>query len=181
MSERRDLPLNDVAKPGRFGATHGIGVTLHVLHPVSLCAVIARKGGSKTAFDALKGLRGFRIMGAGPDQYLVQGDGPDGELAAILKKKLGVSASIVDQSHGRVVIRISGPKARHVLAKGTPVDLHPLQFPVGHSAMTQMAHVGIHLTRSGEDEFTLSVFRGFSESFWEWLTYSSAEFGYQVE
>ena len=85
-----------------------------------------------------------------------------------------------DQSHGRVVIRIDGPKSRALLAKGTPVDLHPSEFPVGKSALTQMAHVSVHLTRTGTDEFTLSVFRGFSESFWEWLTSQAGEFGYQV-
>ena len=49
---------------------------------------------------------------------------------------------------------------RSVLAKGTPVDLHRQEFPVGKSALTQMAHVGVHLTRVGKDAFDLSVFRG---------------------
>jgi heterotetrameric sarcosine oxidase gamma subunit len=44
-----------------------------------------------------------------------------------------------------------------------------------------MAHVGVHLTRVGRDAFELSVFRGFSESFWEWLTEQAEEFGYQVK
>ena len=69
---------------------------------------------------------------------------------------------------------------RAVLAKGTPVDLHDDEFAVGRSAVTQMAHVGVHLTRTGEDGFELSVFRGFSESFWEWLTEQAEEFGYLV-
>jgi sarcosine oxidase subunit gamma len=43
-----------------------------------------------------------------------------------------------------------------------------------------MAHVGVHLTRTGENAFELSVFRGFAESFWEWLAQQAEEFGYQV-
>ena len=43
-----------------------------------------------------------------------------------------------------------------------------------------MAHVGVHLTRMGADSYDLSVFRGFSESFWEWITEQAEEFGYQV-
>ena len=82
--------------------------------------------------------------------------------------------------HGRVIIRLVGPRARAVLAKGTPVDLHPDAFPVGKSALTQMAHVGVHLTRVGADSYDVSVFRGFSESFWEWITEQAEEFGYQV-
>jgi methylglutamate dehydrogenase subunit D len=78
------------------------------------------------------------------------------------------------------VIGVAGPKSRAVLAKGTPVDLHDSQFPVGKSALTLIAHVGVHITRTGQDAFTISVFRGFSESLWEWLTLSSAEAGYQI-
>ena len=104
----------------------------------------------------------------------------EGALCRELKQKLGATASVTDQSHGRVIIRIAGPKARAVLAKGTPVDLHPDEFPLAKSAMTQMAHVGVHLTRVGEDAYDLSVFRGFSESFWEWLSEQAEEFGYQV-
>ncbi|MCB1434145.1 MAG: sarcosine oxidase subunit gamma, partial [Alphaproteobacteria bacterium] len=47
-------------------------------------------------------------------------------------------------------------------------------------ALTQMAHVGVHLTRVDEHTYDLSVFRGFSESFWEWITEQAEEFGYQV-
>ena len=90
-------------------------------------------------------------------------------------------ASVSDQSHGRVVIRVEGPRSRAVLAKGTPVDLHAAEFPLGKSALTQMAHVGVHITRVSEDGFDLSVLRGFSESFWEWLCEQAEEFGYQVQ
>jgi methylglutamate dehydrogenase subunit D len=182
MSETRTLPLRNLARQGRFGASGATpGVTLSILHPVSLVMVIARKGHAKKLATVLNASRNDRVMWAGPDQYYVQSEThADGALASELKKKLSTSASVIDQSHGRVVIRISGPNARAVLAKGTPVDLHPDHFPKSKSALTQMAHVGIHLTRTGPDEFTLSVFRGFSESFWEWLTASAAEFGYQV-
>ena len=89
---------------------------------------------------------------------------------------------------GRILFVGSGPgdpgllttRARTVLAKGTPVDLHPDVFPVGKSALTQMAHVGVLLTRVGDDTYDLSVFRGFSESFWEWLSEQAEEFGYLV-
>ncbi len=176
MTEARTLPLRNVAKPRRFGAIAGAhGLTLTIVHPVMLVAVIARKGKSKPVAAALKTLQSGTVMWAGPDQYFVEG-----VRHTELKKQLGTDASVIDQSHGRVIIRVSGPKARAVLAKGTPVDLHTDHFPVGKSAMTQMAHVGVHLTRTGADEFTLSVFRGFSESFWEWLTDSALEFGFHV-
>lgn len=179
MALPRVSPLARVALQGRFGADRGApGVAFSVRHPLSIATVIARMGKGKAVAAALSG---HAAQWAGPDQYFVVADGRgEGALYRELKEKLDGIASVSDQSHGRVIIRIAGPKARNVLAKGTPVDLHTDQFPVGKSALTQMAHVGVHLTRVGEDAYDLSVFRGFSESFWEWITEQAAEFGYQV-
>ena len=178
----RTSALQNIAIQGRFGADKGTpGVSLSLVHPLAIAMVIARKGRAKALKDALATLKSVDVLWAGPDQYFVQSSTKSGAaLYTELKKKLETVASVTDQSHGRVSIRISGPKTRAVLAKGTPIDLYTDEFPVGKSALTQMAHVGVHLTRTGQDEFTLSVFRGFSESFWEWLTSQSAEFGYQV-
>ena len=164
--------LANVVKLGRFGADKGApGTIISVVHPLSMVMVIARKGKAKALQEALKKAN---AQWAGPDQYYVY-DTPYTDL----KMKLEGLASVIDQSHGRVMFKIAGPKARAVLNKGTPVDLYDREFPIGKSALTQMAHVSVHLTRTGADEFTVSVFRGFSESFWEWLTSQAAEFGYQ--
>ncbi|MDP9138167.1 MAG: sarcosine oxidase subunit gamma, partial [Pseudomonadota bacterium] len=118
----------------------------------------------------------------GDQQYYAVAEGMgEGALYRELKAALGGMASISDQSHGRVVIRIAGPKARSVLAKGSPVDWHPRVFPVGAVAATQMAHIGVHAARVAEDRYEVSLFRGFSESFWEWLTLQAQEFGYEVQ
>ncbi len=173
---QRISPLADIAIQGRFGADYAApGITLSVQHPAAIVTVIARKGKAKALSDTLKNWRGARVQWAGAEQYFVL-NRPFDEV----RKKLDGLASCSDQSHGRVMIRIEGPKVRQVLCKGTPVDLHESEFEIGKSALTQMAHVGVHLTRVGKDAFELSVFRGFSESFWEWLTEQAEEFGYQV-
>jgi sarcosine oxidase subunit gamma len=175
---QRISALAGVARPGRYGADKGPpGVTLSVRHPLAIVTVIARKGKSKALGAALSKQPGLDVRWAGPDQYVVIGHDT---LHAGLRSQLAGLASLSDQSHGRVVIRIEGAKARAVLAKGTPVDLDPREFPVGKSALTQLAHVGVHLTRVGENAFELLVFRGFAEGFWEWLTLMAEEFGYQV-
>lgn len=175
----RISPLADVAVQGRFGADRGApGAAFSVRHPLSIVTIIARAGQGQATADALKG---HNAQWAGPDQYFVIAEGRgEGALYRELRAALAGLASVIDQSHGRVIIRVSGPKARAVLAKGTPVDLHSDEFPVGKSALTQMAHVGVHLTRVAGDTYDLSVFRGFSESFWEWITEQAEEFGYMV-
>lgn len=178
----RVSPLAEAAIQGRFGADKGApGVQLSVRHPLSIVTVIARAGQADALAAALARLKGVAAQWAGANQYYVVAEGRgEGALYRELRTTLAGLASLSDQSHGRVVIRIEGPKARALLAKGTPVDLHTDQFPIGKSAVTQMAHVGVHLTRTGENAFELSVFRGFSENFWEWLAEQSEEFGYQV-
>ena len=193
---QRISALADVAVQGRFGADKGApGVTLSVRHPMSIVTIIARKGQSAALGKAIEAAYKCPLPGVGesaakgaltfhwcgPEQYYAVAEGMvDGELYRELKARLDGLASCSDQSHGRIILRIAGPKARTLLAKGTPVDLHPSVFGPGKSAVTQMAHVGVHLAQTGRDEFELSVFRGFAESFWEWLTEQAEEFGYQV-
>jgi heterotetrameric sarcosine oxidase gamma subunit len=195
-SIQRLSPLADIAVQGRFGADKGTpGVTLSVLHPMSIVTVIARKGQSAALGKAIAAAYNCALPGVGQsagspslsfhwcgaDQYYAIAEGwAEGELYRELKKRLEGLASCSDQSHGRVILRVAGPEARVLLAKGTPIDFHPSVFEPGKSAVTQMAHVGVHLIQTGDDAFELSVFRGFSESFWEWLTEQAEEFGYQV-
>ena len=176
---RRMSPLADVVVQGRCGADRGApGVTFSVRHPMSIVTVIARAGKAKAVAEALEP---YAPRWAGPEQYFVVAEAKgEGALYRELKSALEGLASVSDQSHGRVTIRAEGLKVRYVLAKGTPVDLYTDEFPIGKSALTQMAHVGVHLTRVGDDAFELSVFRGFAESFWEWITGQAEEFGYQV-
>ena len=150
-------------------------------HPVSIVTLIARKDCGADLAAALAKLTDCTVLWAGFEQcYAVAEGRAEGALYRSLKEALSHLATVSDQSHGRVIIRIYGANARAVLAKGTPVDLHPQEFAIGKSAVTQMAHVGTHLSRVAEDTFDISVFRGFAESFWEWITQQSEEFGYLV-
>ncbi|CAN5375791.1 sarcosine oxidase subunit gamma [soil metagenome] len=188
--------LADVALQGRFGADKGApGVTFSVRHPVSIALIIARKGKSGVVSAAMQAAfrvscpePGYSAQGAGvtlhwcaPGQWYAVADGmAEGALYKQVRDGLRGVASVTDQSHGRIIIGIAGPKARATLAKGTPVDLHSSAFGSGRSAVTTMAHTGVHLAQVGPDAFELSVYRAFSESFWGWLTEQAEEFGYQV-
>jgi sarcosine oxidase subunit gamma len=194
----RHLPLLARLKSGRHGAPFegDSPVRLGVRHPLSIVTVITRRGREQAVAAAVEKQYGISMPGTsrtsaghavsilwcGDNQYYAIAEGMgEGTLYRDLKAALDGMASVSDQSHGRVVIRIAGPKARHLLAKGSPVDWHPRAFPVGAAAATQMAHVGVHVVRTGEQQFEVSLFRGFSESFWEWLTGQAQEYGYEIE
>jgi heterotetrameric sarcosine oxidase gamma subunit len=195
----RPVPLGALPSPGRYGAKgpDGPGVTLRLRHPLSIVTIMAREGRGAALAGALRDSFGLaRLPGpgqsataqddltlrwAGPDQWFAIAErGGDGELHRRLAAVLADHASLVDQSHGRVAIVIAGPRARAVLAKGTAVDLHPSRFRTGQVAMTQMAHVGVHLAETAPDVFELLVFRSFAESLFEFLAAMAAEYGYEV-
>jgi heterotetrameric sarcosine oxidase gamma subunit len=193
----RGLPLKQHLRQGRYGAPlqEGPGVRLSIRHPVSIATIIARKDREPALSAALEAHYGIAaphprrmtrgemldVQWCGDQQYYAIAEGRrEGALTLELKSRLNGLASVSDQSHGRVIIQLSGPKVRAVLAKGSPVDFHHREFPVGASVPTQMAHVGVHVSRPGEEAFELSLFRGFSEHFWEWLTEQAQELGYEV-
>jgi sarcosine oxidase subunit gamma len=170
-------------------------VRLALRHPLSIVTLIPRKGQAGAVPEAMQrhyGLAwpevghsasgdGVTVHWSGAGQWTAIAEGRDeGALFAELKEHLSGIASVSEQSHGRVVIAVSGPRARDLLAKGTPVDLHPRAFGPGRCAATQIAHVGVHLAQVGPDEFEVSLFRGFAESVWEWLTEMAEEHGYEV-
>jgi heterotetrameric sarcosine oxidase gamma subunit len=193
----RPLPLKMHLRQGRYGAasSEGPGVRLWVRHPLSITTIIARKDQGSALSAALQthyGIaapppgrtargHGLSVQWCGDEQYYAISESrSEGALYRELKACLDGLASVSDQSHGRVILGVSGPKARTLLSKGSPVDFHPREFPLGAAAATQMAHIGVHVSRTGEDAFELSLFRGFSEHFWEWLCEQAQEFGYEI-
>jgi sarcosine oxidase subunit gamma len=97
------------------------------------------------------------------------------EITALIST-LEPKADCVDQSHGRVRIRVSGAKVEQMLAKGTAVDLAPIAFPLGHATTTLIGHVAAHITRTDSESFEIIVLRGFAESLWDDLETMGREF-----
>ena len=90
-------------------------------------------------------------------------------------------AVFLDISASRAILRITGLKARNVLAKGVTVDMHTSIFPVQAIAHTMVEHAGVLVHRVGPEAFELYVPRSYAVNLWHWLTESAAEFGYGVE
>ncbi|WP_193369100.1 sarcosine oxidase subunit gamma [Pelagibius marinus] len=128
---------------------------------------------------------GGAILALSPGRWLVESGDP--RLAARLGEQIPPAlGAVADLSHARIAIRVSGPKAAWVLAKGLALDLHPQAFPPMKVAQSAVHEVGVVVRRLsadklGGDSFDLYVYRGFALSFWDWLTEAAAETGYRVD
>ncbi|WP_170272587.1 sarcosine oxidase subunit gamma [Litorivicinus lipolyticus] len=84
--------------------------------------------------------------------------------------------SIVDISGGQTLVELSGPAARAVLKKSTPVDVHPDAFAIGKTVGTAFAKSAASITRTDSDCYLLVIRRSFADYLWDWLLDASAEF-----
>jgi len=169
ITERADLGLATVAC--RKGQDDGFKASVHEAYSVELPSQSAVAQGGDVSF-----------IGYGPGQWLAVSETLKNEaLAADLATRLQVLASISDQSSGRAVIRLSGPRARDVLAKGLAIDLDPRAFLLGSAATSTISHMGAQVWRVDDTQsYNIAIFRSVSGSFWRWLTSSAAEYGYEV-
>ena len=117
-----------------------------------------------------------------PSSWLViRPRGTEGSLARTLADASGGAVAVVDQSHGRAVLRLSGTDARDVLAKGCRLDLHPRAFSAGSAATTTIDHITVTIVQiDAAPTYDLVLPANFAEAFLDWLRMSAAEFGYEI-
>ncbi|MCK6451673.1 MAG: sarcosine oxidase subunit gamma [Alphaproteobacteria bacterium] len=183
--------LSAVRRPGVFGRnTAAPGVTLAERRGFHLMQVSALPGGEGALAAALKDRLGIALearpnraargrdavaLWLGPQRWLVET-----KAAFDLALPAG-QAAVVELDHARCVIRLSGPNARDVMAKGCLLDLHPRAFAAGACAQTNLFHSSALIHAVADDTFDVYVPRSFGQSFWEQLTDAAGEFGYRVE
>lgn len=98
-------------------------------------------------------------------------------LAATLTPEEG---ACVVRSHGVCYLRIGGPNARDLLARGIRLDLREAAFPMMTAAMTDIGGIGLLLMRPDAAQYDLLVARSRALPLWRWLTARAAQFGYEV-
>lgn len=108
--------------------------------------------------------------------------GADGSFCETIRSRIGSSGFVSEQSHGRVIVRVSGAAARKLLQKGCRLDLHASVATAGFCAQTPMAQVGVLMHQIDDTPtYDLYVYSGFAHSFWHWLTEGAAQFGYTAD
>jgi len=185
-----------IAQTGQIGTAGSASVTATLLDGFGLATLIAAPGRTAALSQAFEARLGIALpatpkivsstahdaIWSGPEQWLLRATTRDGFSG--LLEALSAQAAVSDQSDARAALRLSGAHVRDVLAKGVMLDLHPAAFAVGDTALTSIAHIGVHLWRldDGPDGsvFEIMVARSMVGSFWSWFAASAAEFGCRV-
>jgi sarcosine oxidase subunit gamma len=169
------------------------GVVIAERTNVAICSVLARRGAADRLAGAVHAAFAVELpqtprhaadgpvafAWAGPGQWLALGEHMTGPVfAQRLRTVVDDAAAIIDQSHGRTLIRVAGPRARETLAKGVLIDLHPGAFGPGRSASTVISHIGVHFWQvDTAPTYELVVVGSFALAFLEWLIEAATEFG----
>ena len=127
-----------------------------------------------------------RVLWLGPDEWLIVT--PPGGESAILTRGgealAGRHHALTDLTDNYTTIRLAGPCAEALLAKGCPLDLHPTVFPAGRVAQSLIGSVDMILDCQSDDtgarEFLIFVRRSFAQYTWDWLVDGAGEFGLSI-
>ncbi|MGB7317744.1 MAG: sarcosine oxidase subunit gamma [Planktotalea sp.] len=97
------------------------------------------------------GKAGQEIVWFSQGQFLALGlDVPD---------TLSKLAAVTDQSDAWCALELKGDASVDVLARLVPLDLRQSVFKRGHCARTQLGHLPLHITRTGNASFRMLSFR----------------------
>ncbi|MCT8997004.1 sarcosine oxidase subunit gamma family protein [Chelativorans intermedius] len=190
----RISPLGAAFRPGRHGnLTAGPGVQLAEVTPPAIVEAAAWPGQKEALARAVAGATGLALsalpnagavgeqataFSIGPHRFLVTG-GDD--LTARLTEAVPLeTGTLTDLSHGRIALRVAGPRAEWVLSKLFAIDFAAAAFPVAEGRATAHHDVLAQIQRTGPDRFDLFVFRSLARAFWESLCAASEEAGYEV-
>jgi sarcosine oxidase subunit gamma len=141
---------------------------LAVISRPVIFSVLAHAGHEASVAKALANAENVAQRSCGPSEWLAvsQSTGPEA-VTGLLSAFDG--ASVADQSDGRVLMVISGPSVRKILAKCVAVDLHPDAFAEGYSANMMCCHVAANVARTAADTFEIIVPRSFAGSVFDEL------------
>jgi len=176
---------------GRHGKTDGAGIKLRLVTSRALVSVIARRDKAQPLAAAVKQSFGVDLpvkpqlapgksmsfLWSGHQQWLATAGQRD-DFLSTLRAELGALAAVSDQSDSRALLELSGPGARHTLAKLVPIDLHPCAFRPNDTALTLVGHVAGQITQLDDaPTYELMAPRSFAESFCHDVLAAGAEFG----
>ena len=182
MLESLQQAASEIGRASAFGAWKGAagdGVSLRERQGLAIIELAAfsrsetvRETLSQTLGVALPkpGLSsetgGIAALSTGPARWLLIA--PEGTAAGLPAPPEDM-AGMIDLSHGRAILSISGANAVRTLMKGTAIDLDPEVFVPGAVAVTALARVPVVIWRRG-NIYDVIVARSYAVTILEWLT-----------
>jgi heterotetrameric sarcosine oxidase gamma subunit len=119
---------------------------------------------------------GWRAARVRPDAWWLIEAPPTGRAHGVIGSATsGTGLLLIDISHSRACIRLSGAAARLTLEKGTPLDLRPNRFCPGCCATTWCAGFTVFVDVSSA-AFDIYVTTSLAIAFWDWLSDAVEEF-----
>jgi len=88
--------------------------------------------------------------------------------------------TVLDLSHSRTHVRMTGAQAQVCLNRLIPIDLRLNACPMGSVMSTSLHHVAITIWLSESGAYELFIPRGFALSLWEVLTKTATQFGSEI-
>ncbi len=119
------------------------------------------------------------VLWLGPNEWLVITPLAEAkQLEQGLRTALsGVFSSVNEVSGGNSVLEVAGDKARDLLLKGCPLDLHSSVFKTGQCAQSVLAKTSMTLWQTEDAPvFRLVVRRSFADYLGHWLLDAAREF-----
>jgi len=120
----------------------------------------------------------------GPDEWLHVAPGGDGAAleTELLRAWAPLGGKVVDVSHGRAILRVSGAPVRALLAKFCPLDLASAAFPAGRCAQTLFGKLNLLLhALPDRDALELYVGRSYADAFADALLAGAREYGCRID
>lgn len=121
-----------------------------------------------------------RAIWLGPDEWLLTSttEPPEQLEARVRAAVLPFGGAAADVSAQRITLRLTGSRARDVLAKGCSIDLHPRSFGRGDSAQTTLGQAGVVLLALSDsgDDYVVLVRSSFAGYLADWLVDAALEF-----
>ena len=157
-----EAPLMDMLNLRGNPADTGFGSAVHTATGLALplAANTATMGADR------------QLLWLGPDEWLLQC--PIGQGAALetaLRQALaGQHFAVVNVGHGNTVLRIQGPGAADLLARGCPLDFHASVFATGQVAQSHISRANATiLCKQAGSHYEVTVRRSFADYLFRWL------------
>ena len=129
---------------------------------------------------------GVLVVGSGPGEWLLIGPvGQTGTIASALAGSLPDFATVVDLTHGRALLRLTGDDGPQVLAKVCAIDLRPDVTPNGSAFRSAVAELVTDVVRDdlpdGTRSYLLHCERSSGQHLFDSLVDAGAELKLEID